>query len=372
MALPASSGTGPEPTYTAGAFPGDGGVIRLHTGQDDYVRVDPAGAATGTPQPLSATRCELSAPLPSALTFAATGRSSVGFIQDAIGLRARGEGQGTSCGQVNGSGEALVVSTPGKAMDFAELDIEGKFGATVVAALYRGTELVTTQTLASGGPDSGPDSSDGDNFRWRVGTPVGSTATVYFDQIRLSVSPSTPDGAFSLEGGADGTAPEPGGLGSTLATSDSLFHYVSIDGFLTCGGAPTVEGDGTSVPMASIRLLASEGCESLPYNLEVGVDGNGWNTVTFEKAADGDERFSATLTWTPEEAAYPVSPTKIDYGLGDGPHLLQWCSVDGNGTPTAPEGEPWCLTSHTSTLLPSGEMQVVETLLGSGDPFSFR
>jgi hypothetical protein len=315
-------------------------------------------------------------PQPILATFAAksasggNGRGNVGLIQDAIGLQARGEGNGTACGQVNGAGEQLSVklgSGLGEyVMDFAELDIEGKFEVTVIAKLYRdGVQVGPTETLSFVGSDSGPDSGARDNQRWRV--PEDPDAPpVFFDEIRLSVSSATPGGAFSLEGGADGTVP--GSLGTELGTADSLFHLTTVDGTLGCGETAT-EGSGITEPQASITLVDEAGCEPIPYNLEVDVNDDGWQTVLLQKP-DGNAHFAITLRWQPEEALYPVPATLIDYGDGRGPHAMIWCDdLDGN---EATDVEPWCVTDHHATLLADGQMQLTERLLGNGDPLNAR
>ena len=253
------------PVFTLPGFPSDEGVLRLHLGASDYVRFDPRGASgytVGTQEPLVVSGCNLTSP--TSLGFVAGAPNSqnprLGLVGDAIGVQVRGEGNGTPCGQVNGTAQSLDLR-PGGAladmeMDAVELDIEGKFSVTVRADLYLDSTLVWSELLVTGGSDSGPDSADGDNFRWVL---PSTTAPVFFDRIVLRADLSTPGGAFSLEGGADGTAAQPGGLGAELGTTDSLFHITDVDGTLACGATATEPGTG-GAPTVSIQLVNQAGC----------------------------------------------------------------------------------------------------------------
>ena len=91
-----------------------------------------------------------------------------------------------------------------------ELDIEAKGDVIVVADLYLRGDLVASgyELLTGTRSDSGPDSADGDNYRFRV---PPAPATSAFDAFVLRAKNNV--GSFSLSGGADGTAAEPGGLG---------------------------------------------------------------------------------------------------------------------------------------------------------------
>jgi hypothetical protein len=302
----------------------------------------------------------------------------LGLVDTGLGVGVGGEGNGTPCGRVDGLTQALVLEPalddPDLLMDGAELDIEGKFGVTVRAEMYREGDLQATATLPTGGSDSGPDSADGDNFRWRL--PAEDGPAVYFDRLVLRVDPSTPGGGFSLEGGGDGTLAHPGGLGATLGTTDSLFHLVETDGLLDCGDQVTAGGDGT--PAATLDRLANltgdeADCRSVPYVLRTGVEGD-TQTVLLGKdlgdQADLVPAFSLVIAWEPEPAAYPVARTTM-IDSGGGPEPMVWC----DGTPEAPsrpDGQAWCLVGQTSAPAGDGLIAVTETLYGAGDPRFLR
>ena len=320
------------PGQAATGFPlPDEGVVRLHMANDgQYVRFDatnPSGGFTiGTPSPITVSSCvaTVSGPLSVTPTPApATGK--LGLVDNGLGVQIKGEGNGTPCGRVDGLSQALTLAPAGalatKEFDFAELDVEVKFGGTVRADLYLGAQLVKSEVLpTTGSSDSGPDSADGDNYRWRLPA-VGTTAI--FNKIVLKVDASTPGGAFSLAGGDDGTAPQPGGLGATLATSDSLFHVTDIDGILNCGDTATRGGTGT--PLSSLTRLPNGlgGCVAIPYILRTGFVGTD-QQVLLQKdmgsQAALQPAFTLSTTWAPEPATYPVSrTTRIDYGNGEVP-----------------------------------------------------
>lgn len=387
-----------ELTFTIGDFPPDTGVVRLRLGAEDHLTYEPAVGAAVTqslPQP---SNCNLPNPT---LAFSTVGvtlsatpaggaqQGKLGFFDDGLGVQVKGEGNGSPCSQVSGTGPTAQKLTLGlsgpladKEMDFAEIDIEGKFGVTVKAQLYLGasTTPVKTETYSTGGPDSGPDSVDGDNFRIRV----PKTGTVLFDRVVLSVDESTPSGAFSLEGGADGTAALEDGYAATKlgGTTDSIFHITDVD-FLGCGKTTPTVGGGTS-PAVAVTLLEA-GCEQgLPYALSTERLDNGDQGILFQKDAEGTSQFRATFTWSVEEAAYPVPPTQIDFtpntGIDDAA-ALQWCegTYDSPQLPSAGDVS-WCLVKHTAVVqsptVDGGEttrrMQVTEEVYGLGDPFSFR
>ncbi len=214
----------------------DKGVLELQLGAVDQFSYQPTTGPAAT-QAITENGCRVTlatngavlvtlSPLPST--------SEVGLFADGIGVRTKG-GNGQPCGRADGPDEGLVLKLAGSLSDFeitrAELDIEGKFDAIVVAELYldgAGPLAVPVQPDCTAAEplclptgvlsDSGPDSGDGDNYRWEFAFP-----DIAFDEIHLKVSTLTPSGAFSLEGGADGTAP-----GDVLATSGSGFQIADV------------------------------------------------------------------------------------------------------------------------------------------------
>jgi hypothetical protein len=391
--LPAGSATGQTSASTF-QLP-DAGVLRLRLGATDHFKWQPTAGSDvdSVIQGISPSgACGLT-PLSGNLVALSATNGSVGFVSDGIGVRGSGEGSGQPCGRVD-PGQKLTMqlgsSLGNKAMDFAEIDIEGKFGVTfqVDAFFGSGTTPAKTETYVTGGPDSGPDSGDGDNFRIRF----PKAGKLLFTKLTFSVVGST--GALSLEGGADGTQPcdttDPaecqgsGSLGETLVTSDSLFHLIQYDQLLNCGGTAT-DGGGTDPASSLFREVNSSGeCTAIPIVLDSNVVGS-QQFVTLRKDLMGQAaQFTWTVTWTPENSELPVHTTQFDFGAGYQP--IQWCLADGADAGTFPDlpptasttddpsaVDPWCLTSQRSDLnAGTGKISVKETYFGFGDPGAKR
>ena len=348
----------------------DAGVLRLHLGSaPQQWRFEPV-AGTPTTQAVGVSSgCKLSPTSGALVSLAPTPASgTVGLTTDGVGVRSSGEGAGIPCGRVDGDkGQQLKVSLNGAGLsdslaDYMELDIEGKGDVVVIADLYLNGDLVASQELPTGArSDSGPDSADGDNYRFRVPPSPDTTA---FDAFVLR--PKNNVGSFSLAGGADGTAPEPGGLGTQLGTSDSLIHLKEISGILDCGDSSgDVTGGQTT---ANFSRGQNADCALIPYLLRVEND-----DVLVQKDLSGqaDANFTMTVTWdaepAPPDGGTLSRQTFIDYTpetTSDAPTPLLWCDAG----PTPPTGEFWCLTGQSSELQLGGTVIVTETLFGAGDP----
>jgi hypothetical protein len=356
-----------------------GGVLRLHMGADgDNVRFQPATGSgeAAAQQTITNTKCVVTLkPADTLVTFQSVPvppapAGAVGFFDHGLGVKGAADGTGTPCGRVDGTTQRLRIAlgtsltNAKKRIEFAELDIEGKFNVIVHADAYLGPNVVGTASLPTGtNSDSGPDSGDGDNYRWLIhpATP--------FDRLELSVDPTTPGGSFSLEGGADGTAPlspapgSPPSLGQTLNTSDSLFQLT--DG-LDCGqSSGDVGGNGT--PTANLTRGQNANCQLIPYLLRTGIDSEQFVLLQKNLGTQTNANFLMDIAWQPEHAPIgPVPVTTIDYG--NGPVAVIWCT----GTVTAPVlppgGQHWCLVSHHVELAGSVNVQVTERYFGSGDP----
>jgi hypothetical protein len=378
MALVAAVLPGTIASGTSSATITGGGVLRLHLNKDaDYFRYQPptaTGGATVT-QAITARNCVVSQnPTPSLVMLtAAPPAVAVGLVEDGLGVKAGNDGTGTPCGLVDAGQELklTLVHSAGSALqdkliDFAELDIEGKFDVTVLARAYLGAEEVWRDTLPTGnGSDSGPDSRDGDNYRWTIDPPKN------FDQLVLSVDESTRNGSFSLEGGEDGTAPEPDGVGDSLDTSDSVFQLTDdITGVIDCGETAPAVGGGTS-PLATFSRGQNPNCTPIPYLLRSEPD----NAVFLQKNASGQPgaNFLLEVTWEPEPLELPIPVTTIDY---DGPGGAPPIEVIGCiGTPDAPQLPPdrdpvqkWCLAEQHWVLAGGENIKLTETYFGAGDP----
>jgi hypothetical protein len=294
---------------------------------------------------------------------------SVGLTTDGIGVRSSGEGGGVPCGRVDGDkGQQLEVSLTGDGLsgavaDFMELDIEAKGNVIVVADLYlRGDPVLPSFELPTGDrSDSGPDSTDGDNYRFLAPPPGTTTA---FDSFVLRTKDNV--GSFSLAGGADGTEPGPLGAGLGTSGSDSLIHLKEATGILDCGDSsgPVTGGETT----ATFNRGQNANCVPIPYLLRV----ENLNVlVQKDLSGQAGANFTMTVTWSPEPAPATGGElsrrTSIDYTPetpDDEPVALLWCEAG----PTPPMFHFWCLTGQSSVLQADGLVVVTEELFGSGDP----
>ena len=254
------------------------GVVRLHMANDGkYVRFDPAkpagGYTVGTPSPIAVSACNATVSCPRAVTpTPAPNTGKLGLVDNGLGVQVKGEGNGTPCGRVDGLSQALTLQLAAPLatdeMDYAELDIEVKGGGTVRADLYYGPTLVGTELLATTGvSDSGPDSADGDNYRFRV-PPWRKVA--FFNKIVLKLDAPTPGGAFSWPAATTFyTAPQSGGLGSRSPPATR------------CSTSPTSTARSTAAtpPAGASRDRRSQvtrlpnglgGCVAIPYIFRTG------------------------------------------------------------------------------------------------------
>ncbi len=380
----------------------EAGVLRLALGAQDNLKFhEPNGAGGYLPasaqQSISASGCRLALSGQPLVSYSALPNNAFpGFFDNAIGVGGPG-GNGQPCGKID-PGQTLTMNLgsglAGKMIDYAEIDLELKFGGAVTVTGYvvQGTTAtpVVDETYTSTGSDSGPDSGDLDNYRVRF--PESGTTAV--NRLVFSVGSA---GSGSLEGGADGTGPcdaadadgcDPaqGGssLGQALGTTDTLFHLLEADGVLGCGQtAPTQGGGGT--PTNVLERLDNDGgpaCTPIAFNLDSGPGvGEGCpldspQCILLQKDLLGQNaRFFWTVTWVAETAEYPEAPTLFDFG--DGYHPLEPCGPDADLIPplipTLPEnGDPWCIVeTHTVEQL-DGKVIVTEKYFGSGDPLGKR
>lgn len=383
----------------------DGGVLRLQLGAGDHFRFQPPDGAGGylpftAQQSISTSSgCRLAlggAPL---VSFSSSG-NFVGFVDDGIGVRSSGEGNGQPCGLIDGDkNEKLTMrlesALDGKVIDFAEVDVEGKFGVSFKIEGFLGSSTTPLKTemysTAPAGSDSGPDSGDGDNFRVRF--PRTGTTTV--DRLVFSIVGTT--GSASLHGGADGTAacdtddsaacnPSLGNTIDPTPTSDSLFHLLDVDGLLDCddngAGGVTQGGDGT--PTTTIERFDNRDgsqCVAIPFNQDSFVEGTN-QFIVFQKdlLSQPTAQFLWTAVWVAEGGQYQETETQFDFGNGFQP--LQLCLADsnGDGLPELPpsvadptENDPWCVVNtSTDLVIETGQVIVTETFYGFGDPTGRR
>ena len=129
---------------------------------------------------------------------------AVGLADHALGVKMAAETSGPSCSRVDGLAEALTITLAGTS---------GRQADRLRRARHRGVQQrdrpgsEPTSARRWSTPRSCPPRSRRDRSGARTATTGGSsTRASPFDRLVLSVDPSTPAGAFSLEGGKDGLA----------------------------------------------------------------------------------------------------------------------------------------------------------------------
>jgi hypothetical protein len=391
----------------------DAGVLRLRLGATDLFRYEPTpnSPTNAVNQTVSASSCKLNlSPAGSLVTFSPPANAAnnvspyAGFFDDSIGVGSRNEGNGQPCGKID-PGQTLTMNLgsglAGKMIDYAEIDLELKFGGavTVTGYLVQGTtetQVGLPETYTSTGSDSGPDSGDLDNYRVRF--PRSGTTTV--NRLVFSVGSS---GSGSLEGGADGTGPCDAAdaaacgtfsLGQSLAnTTDTLFHLLEADGALDCTTNNVATQGGNGTPTSTLTRVENVGgatCTPIPYNLDSSIgeceDVPSYQCILLQKDLLGQNaQFFWHVAWVPEPGEYQEEDTQFNYGFGY--QDLQLCLADDGdldafpelppkaaGAPAgAPDPDPWCVVFTSTTLDPAtGLVTVEEEYYGSGDPLGKR
>lgn len=195
----------------------------------------------------------------------------LGHTKDALGVQSTGDGSGEPCSRVDsGKSEAISVSLgsamAGSVMTAVDVDLELKSNATVqVSYLHEGVQVATHMFNPTDASDDGPDSGDGDNYRY-AHRPMSGGEQVYFDEVKFT--PIT--GILSLEGGSDGTD-----AGSLVTTNNfSQFEVMQgFDGEITCGDEEPIGAGGTTSGVVTMHSedkgegwLLDPNCDLKPYN----------------------------------------------------------------------------------------------------------
>jgi hypothetical protein len=159
----------------------------------------------------------------------------------------------------------LSVSLSGELNDYVmgsvDLDLELKHGAAADIEFFLGGASVGTDFFDPAGPnDDGPDSSDGDNYRYTYGPILDDLGnpTVVFDTVAITAT----TGEISLEGGADGT--ENGTLNPT-SNASQFGIYREYDGQFTCGDAATAFEAGVEGTFTLVSIGGDETPELCGY-----------------------------------------------------------------------------------------------------------
>ncbi|HEX6220496.1 MAG TPA: hypothetical protein VF115_05345, partial [Acidimicrobiia bacterium] len=159
---------------------------------------------------------------------------ALGEVKDGFGIQSPTDGSGEPCGRAEADDSEEISVSLGSAlhqylMTAIDVDLELKFNAKVTIIFkHNGVEVARVENWSGmGGSDDGPDSKDGDNFRFNSeDNNVQNIVGEYFDEVVFKPTA----GAISLEGGADGTK-----NGLLAANGSSQFRIKrAFDGEIDC------------------------------------------------------------------------------------------------------------------------------------------
>lgn len=326
------------------------------------------------------------------LDFGASG-GQVGFVKDGLGVKSSGDGTGEPCGRVEASdGEEIHVSLgsdlDGYLMTAIDVDLELKFNASVdVIFKHEGVTVATvTGFTGTGGSDDGPDSGDGDNYRFFARPTAGANA-VSFDEVVFDPTA----GAVGLEGGADGTE-----NGTLAASGSSQFEVKQSFGQITCQDSVTISDSEVEEVVGVITMEA--------LDLDVSTPG-GWDAACTELKNYSDEVTESSLLFAPvlenSLARYTMVLTiegqlittnadgvttslimEYNDGFGSGDRTLQPCNgqpeftaafFEQEDTGLLPDGEFACYYGVSLTPTGAGIGTEVWDIYFEDDPgFNFR
>jgi hypothetical protein len=175
-------------------------------------------------------------------TFGTTKIADVGLVDNGLGSYNQ-----LNCNQGNGRlepGQGFAISlgskftNAGAKVDFAEFDIEGKFGSRFEAQTNAASPGRTDYVLALGNAsDNNADAGSSDNDRPQVGNNNGATSSDDFTSI--SIAPASADlrGELALEGGGDYTeVPVTSRLRTVFYLGSSKTYEYKIDCTPASGG----------------------------------------------------------------------------------------------------------------------------------------
>jgi hypothetical protein len=366
------------------------GLLRLHlAGSGGTITFTPTGATapTATQAVTATSKCAASTVGPLATLTSVGGTQGLGQVSNGLGVRQK-NGCSTAEGRVGGS-ERLTLAL-GSSFDDdvfvadAELDVEGKFNASLWASLD-GAPPVSRPLLSAS--DNGPDSGVGDNDRVLLSATQPDVDP--FRAMTLSASP----GELSFEGGGDGTYAQyqssgrVGPIGTGLGTADSVFRLMRIHDFaddLFCEETRNAAVIGGSATSAEVTRLANDGgqeCEDVGVTLEI-LDAG----VLLDKGTTGLDTGTpqavnalVEIVWSGHPAEVPLPAREINFDPADptGWETVQWCDSWDPVTQTAvhpadarfPSGVlPWCLVDETVELQGDGTVVEIQHYHGDGDP----
>lgn len=266
------------------------------------------------------------------LLVATPTNGDLGYNDAGLGVAGQGEGNSGKCAQVNadameGLSIALGTELSGYAMNAVDLDLELKFDASIRVSYLLDGDEVASDLFDGVGADDGPDSADGDNYRYNS---VDRGIDALFDEVDFVPE----NGAFTLETGADGT--EDGALANNAY---SQFQVVPVyDGEITCGvdNGITIHDAAFSDSSATVVMRS------------LNLDMSGWDSLCEELKPYNDAVASDSLSFLPDD---PASPARYTMTLAAENQVI-----------TSDPSAPGAITSLSMQYSALGDFTDLETL----------
>ena len=307
-------------------------------------------------QPFVVTRCEVTTD--GHLLRFGSSTTKVGLYNNGLGTKTKG-----TCSPAEGRtapGETFTVSLGSKfgasyTIDSGEFDIEGKFSANLRWAAFNGSAAVGTgsATLTSSS-DNGPDAGTGDNSI----VTIGSKGVITDNYTSLTLS--TAQGEFGLDGGGDGAYPTQNSIGTNdsvlFLTSSSSYAYTvdcgeiieATSGDLAGSDSPGVDSRVTELAFVRLANKNQPTCEPIGVTVsasdvtnldEAYVD----HSATSVSGVPQNVRARVKIVWTVQMAG--KSQAQIDeelseqvlFAVGGQPSAVSNCL----NVPAAVAANPW-------------------------------
>jgi hypothetical protein len=239
---------------------GEPSVVLLTLGNQDEV------TWSGNTQPITSktNRC-LSvqfASSPDLLDVSPIG-GDLGLVKDGLGVKSVSDGTGEPCGRIEADDDeaisvALGSDLDGYLMSAIDVDLELKFNAVVhVHFLHDGDEVTDPVPFnPMAGSDDGPDSRDGDNYRF-FHRPLDGEDQLFFDEVVFEAV----EGAFSLEGGADladSSEDTAFGVLDPSSKSSQFEIFQTFAGEITCGDDVSIDDEDVPGVHGEVTMHAME------------------------------------------------------------------------------------------------------------------
>ncbi len=245
-------------SHDGGVAGGPPSYLRLRLGNQDNVTWHDSTGTLATQNITTKKNNCLGIVFGSSLLVATPIGGQLGEVKDSIGVKSASDGSGEPCGRIESDdGEQLSLklgtspALSGRLMTAVDVDLELKFNASVnVVFKHQGNPVYTYVGFTGGeASDDGPDSGDGDNYRFNHRPRDIHGNQLFFDEVVFVPTA----GSISLEGGSDGT--DPGTLDPDTNNWSQFEIVQTFDGEITCNDSVALGNAGIGV-LGEVTMVA--------------------------------------------------------------------------------------------------------------------